>query len=234
MIGVLNLVCGVPVVEGGFRIRFGSSYLEPMSTTPQPLPFTSHCSSRELARPTRPWPCAWGCAWVGMCFAGLWFFFAVQTATREWFSLTPGERTEQAAIWLNTRKNDLGDFCLKSKISWVYLVVSYIDTPAPSLPGGATSSIQEGRLLPGGVKNLVLAAIFMRNSCSLETLKFSPEFAPLVQTWHLICILFAPSRPYIIPVCIYWQPTNQKMLTAGFFLDIFLNLRHSSLTSLTA
>lgn len=59
---VLHLVCTVPVdvVVGGFSIRFGSGYLEPMSTTPQPLCFTSHCSSGELARPTCPWPCACG------------------------------------------------------------------------------------------------------------------------------------------------------------------------------
>lgn len=40
------------VVVGGFRIRFGSGCLEPMSKTPPPVCFTSRCSSREWARPT--------------------------------------------------------------------------------------------------------------------------------------------------------------------------------------
>lgn len=62
MSDVLNFVCTVPVVAvvGGFRIIFRSGYLEPMSTTPQPLCFTSHSNSWELARPTCPWPCACG------------------------------------------------------------------------------------------------------------------------------------------------------------------------------
>lgn len=125
----------VDVVVGGSSIRFGSGYSEPMSTTPQPLCFTSHYSSGELARPTGPWPCA--CGRVGVIMGThvfCWLMLFCSADSDSCTSVIPGERTEKADCWCNTWKMTLQiSVCLEPKTSLELSLTSCFP-----LPGGVT------------------------------------------------------------------------------------------------
>lgn len=94
----------VIVVVGGFRIRFGSGCLEPMSTTPKPLCFSSRCSSREWARPTCPWSCACGRAGVHGYACVYWIFCSAVILKRPY--------------WLNTWNITLETSFSLEPINW--------------------------------------------------------------------------------------------------------------------
>lgn len=129
------VVVVVVVVVGSFRIRFGSGCLEPKSTTPRPLCFTSRCrSSREWARPTCPWSCACGRTGAhgyacGFCFFFFLLPFRQSTRERQWYL----ERELKRRCWLNMCKMTLeASVCPETKTegwsSWTTLSISFLYT----------------------------------------------------------------------------------------------------------